>query len=124
MYICNIKKIEDPLQNRFGTLSQKTGLKHFERRDLGFALKRVLDEYTLFFIRNRFIRNQGSTRQKIKKLEGWIGGDLRNWNWKIGNGPMTEKKKANFTIHVYFPTNSCLRTFRGPQHLHLVIFYI
>ena len=27
MYICNIKKIEDPLQNRFGTLSQKTGLK-------------------------------------------------------------------------------------------------
>ena len=25
MYICDIKKIEDPLQNRFGTFSQKTG---------------------------------------------------------------------------------------------------
>ena len=29
-YICNMKKFEDPLQNEFGTLSQKTGLKNLK----------------------------------------------------------------------------------------------
>ena len=35
--------------------------------------------YTLFFIRNRFIRNQGSEGQNFKKLEGSICGNLRNF---------------------------------------------
>ena len=35
--------------------------------------------YTLFFfIRNQFIRTQGSERQNVKKLEGWNPGYLRN----------------------------------------------
>ena len=33
----------------------------------------------IFYIWNHFIRNQGSTRQKIKKLEGWNVADLRNF---------------------------------------------
>ena len=35
-----------------------------------------------FFIRNRFIRNWTSARQKIKKLQGWSRGDLRNFQIK------------------------------------------
>ena len=35
--------------------------------------------YTFFYIRNRFIKNRGSARQKFKKLQGWIDGDLRKF---------------------------------------------
>ena len=43
-----------------------------------------------FFIRNHFIRNQGSTHQKIKKVEGWNVADLRNFQIKkIGNSDNT-----------------------------------
>ena len=43
------------------------------------SLKHTLDITRFFYIRNRFIRNQGSARQKIEKLQGWIRGDLRNF---------------------------------------------
>ena len=36
-------------------------------------------QYTLFFIRNQFIRNEISGGKNFKKLESWDKGNLRNF---------------------------------------------
>ena len=52
--------------------------------------------HSFFFIRNQFIRNQGSTPNFFKKLEGWNGADLRNF--QISKFPENglEKRKYSF----------------------------
>ena len=63
---------------------------------------RNVSMYTFFFIRNRFIRNQGSARQKVKKIQGWSRGDLRNFQIeKIKKWNRDKKKKVNFAVIVY-----------------------
>ena len=51
--------------------------------------------YTFFFIRNRFIRNWTSARQKIKKLQGWSRGDLRNFQIEKIKKLNRDKKKES-----------------------------
>ena len=48
-----------------------------------------------FFIRNRFIRNWTSARQKIKKLQGWSRGDLRNFQIEKIKKLNRDKKKES-----------------------------
>ena len=48
-----------------------------------------------FFIRNRFIRNWTSAHQKIKKLQGWSRGDLRNFQIEKIKKLNRDKKKES-----------------------------
>ena len=52
-------------------------------------------DYTFFFIRNRFIRNWTSARQKNKKLQGWSRGDLRNFQIEKIKKLNRDKKKES-----------------------------
>ena len=51
--------------------------------------------HTFIFIRNRFIRNWTSARQKIKKLQGWSRGDLRNFQIEKIKKLNRDKKKES-----------------------------
>ncbi len=73
-----------------------------------------------FIIRNRFIRNQGSARQKIKKLQGWIKGDLRNFQIEKNRKWSNDKKKnVIFAVIVYISgiINLLLYQLRCNEHL-------